>query len=144
MSFYTTNARKVIAVVYTLRTHETSSLWGEFVNKIRSISVRLVSICMRRLKALNFDNFDNSHNSFPRPEYFIDFLCERWIPCQALTSVLCLHYRPETVHWSTKDAYTSEITFLALQPWVYTVEVLQYIIVHSRGYTELRCIRCRL
>ena len=26
-------------------------------------------------------------------------------------------YRPETVHCSTKDAYTSEITFLALQPW---------------------------
>ena len=36
----------------------------------------------------------------------------------AVTSVLCLHYRPETVHCSTKDAYTSEITFLALLPWV--------------------------
>ena len=46
------------------------------------------------------------------------FLCERWIPCQAVTSVLCLHYRPETVHCSIKDAYTSEITFLALPPWV--------------------------
>ena len=45
------------------------------------------------------------------------FLCERWIPCQAVTSVLCLHYRPETVHCSTKDMYTSEITFLALHPW---------------------------
>ena len=33
-----------------------------------------------------------------------------------LTSGLCLHYRPETVHCSTKDAYTSEITFLALHP----------------------------
>ena len=30
---------------------------------------------------------------------------------------MCLHYRPETVHCNTKDAYTSEITFLALQPW---------------------------
>ena len=30
---------------------------------------------------------------------------------------LVLHYRSETVHCSTKDAYTSEITFLALQPW---------------------------
>ena len=29
-------------------------------------------------------------------------------------SVLCLHYRPETVHCSTKDAYTSEITIFAL------------------------------
>ena len=48
------------------------------------------------------------------------FFCERWIPCQASTSVLCLHYRPETVHWkwSTKDAYTSETTFLALQPCI--------------------------
>ena len=43
------------------------------------------------------------------------FLCEKWIPFQASTSVLCLHYRPETVHCSTKDVYTSEITFLALQ-----------------------------
>ena len=50
-------------------------------------------------------------------EYFIDFLCERWIPCQAVTSVLCLLFRPKTVHCSTKDAYTSEITFLALVPW---------------------------
>ena len=67
----------------------------------------------RRLKALNFENFDNSHKSFLWPEYFIDFLCERWIPFQASASVLCLHYRPETVHCSTKDVYTSEITFLA-------------------------------
>ena len=44
------------------------------------------------------------------------FLGERWIPCQASTSVLCLHYRPETVHYSTKDVYTSEMTFLALHP----------------------------
>ena len=33
------------------------------------------------------------------------------------TSVVCLHYRPETIHCSTKNAYTSEITFLALVPW---------------------------
>ena len=50
-------------------------------------------------------------------DYFIDFLCERWIPCQASTSVLSLHERPETVHYSTKDVYTSEMTFLALHPW---------------------------
>ena len=31
--------------------------------------------------------------------------------------VRLLQYRPETVHCSTKDAYTSEITFLALKPW---------------------------
>jgi len=90
--------------------NETSSLWAEFVNKNRCISVRLVSW---RLKALNFNNFDNSQN------FSLIFLCERGIPCQAVTSVLCLHYRPETVHCSKKDAYTSEITFLALHPWTY-------------------------
>ena len=93
---------------------ETSSLWAEFVNKDRCLSVRLVS---EEVKSIKFDNFDNSHTSFLWPEYFIDFLCERWIPCQAVTSVLCLHYCPETVHCSTKDVYTSEITFLALHPW---------------------------
>ena len=59
------------------------------------------------------------------------FLCERLIPCQAMTSVLCLHYRPETVHCSTKDAYTSEITFLALNPCVrsnnFTFRYLRFI-----------------
>ena len=87
---------------------ETSSLWAEFVNKNRCISVRLVS---EEVKSIKFDNFDNSHNSFLWPEYFIDFLCERWIQCQAV------HYRTETVNCSTKDAYTYEITFLALHPW---------------------------
>ena len=50
--------------------------------------------------------------------YLIDFLCERWIPFQASTSVLCLHYRPETVNCSTKDVYASEKTFLPLQSLV--------------------------
>ena len=44
------------------------------------------------------------------------FHCERWIPCQASTSVLCLHYHPVTAHCSTKVAYTSEMSFLALNP----------------------------
>ena len=88
---------------------------AEFVNKNRCISVCLVS---EEVKSTKFDNFDNSHNSFLWSQYFIDFLCERWIPCQAVTSVLCLHYRPETVHCSTKDACTSEIIFLALHPWL--------------------------
>ena len=35
---------QLIAVAYTLRTYiETSSLWAEFVNKNRRISVRLVT-----------------------------------------------------------------------------------------------------
>ena len=41
----------------------------------------------------------------------------KWIPCQAVTFVLCFLFRPKTVHCSTKNTYTSEITFLALVPW---------------------------
>ena len=63
---------------------ETSSLWTEFVNKNRCISVRLVS---EEVKSIKFWNFDNLHNSFLWPEYFIDFSFERWIPCQASTCV---------------------------------------------------------
>ena len=37
-------------------------LFGGFLNKNRCISVSLVSEEVK--KALNFDNFDNSHNSF--------------------------------------------------------------------------------
>ena len=40
--------------------------------------------------------------------------CVKWIPCQAVTSVLCLLYRPETVHCSAKNVYTSEITIFTL------------------------------
>ena len=40
---------------------ETSSLWAEFVNKNRCISVRLGS---EEVKSIKFDNFDNSNNSF--------------------------------------------------------------------------------
>ena len=45
----------------------------------------------------------------------------KWIPCQAVsvTSVLCLLFRSKIVQCSTKNAYTSEITFLALLPWVH-------------------------
>ena len=40
-----------------------------------------------------------------------------------MTSVLFLLFHPKTVHCSTKNAYTSEITFLALVPWKYTQEL---------------------
>ena len=89
------------------------------------------------LKALNFDNFDTSHNNFLWPEYFIDFLCEWWIPCQASTSVLCLHKRPETVHCSTKDVYTSEMTFLALHPWVWVALSLFSVYIPPRNCSTL-------
>ena len=56
---------------------ETSSLWAEFVNKNRCISVRLVS---EEVKSIKFDNFDNSHNSFLWPEFFIDFFMWKMDP----------------------------------------------------------------
>ena len=101
---------KLIAVACTLRTYWN---WAEFVNKNRcmqcSFSIR-VGWKHSILIILIIVSYDKNISSI--------FLCERWIPCQASTSFLGLHYRPETVHYSTKDAYTSEITFLALQPWV--------------------------
>ena len=54
---------KLISVVCIICVHiETNSIWAEYVNKIRCMRVCLVS--KRGLKALNFDNFDNSHKSF--------------------------------------------------------------------------------
>ena len=110
------NARKVNCSCVHCVHIKTSSFWAE----LTIIDASLFVYYPRGLKALyfdNFDNFDNSLNIFLWPEYFIDYLYERWIPWQASTSVLCLHYRPQTVHCSTKDAYTSEISFLALHPW---------------------------
>ena len=116
---------------------ETSSLWAEFVNKNRCISVRLVS---EEVKSINFDNFDNSHNSFLWPEYFIDFLCEKWIQCQAVTSVLCLHYRPVTVHCSTKHAYTSEITFWHCldKCLILIISTLLHISARNEGKSQMK------
>ena len=74
---------KLIAVAFTLRTY-----WNRF--SLGGICKQESSVFdPRRIKALNFKKFDDSHNSFLWPEYFIDYLCERWIPCQAVTSVLC-------------------------------------------------------
>ena len=69
----------------------------------------------RRLKAFNFYNFESSHNSFLWPEYFIDSFCENGFYVRLWPSVLCLLFRPKTVHCSAKNACTSEITFLALE-----------------------------
>ena len=71
------NARKVncscVYSVYILK----PVLSGRNLGKRKDASV-FVSY-PRRLKALNFDNFDNSH-SFLRPEYFIDFFMWKMDP----------------------------------------------------------------
>ena len=87
---------KLIAVAYTLRTYwNSSSLWAEFVNKNRCIGVRggyKHWILMIHIIVSCDQNIS------------LNILCQRWIPCQASTSVLCLHYRPVAVHCSTKHA----------------------------------------
>ena len=50
-----------------------------------------------------------------------------------VTSVLCLHYHPETVHCSTKDAYNSEITFLTLHPWYSCIYYLWTDTCHEKN-----------
>ena len=45
------------------------------------------------------------------------FLCERWITCQAVTSVLYLHYSPETAYTAVQKMCTLiKKTVLALHP----------------------------
>ena len=56
----------------------------------------------------------------------------KWIPCQAGTSVLCLLFRPKTVHFSKKNVYTSEITFLALVPWAQVSKFLWHFSLNVR------------
>ena len=104
---------------------ETSSLWAEFVNKNRCISVRLVS---EEVKELNFDNFDNWHNSFLWPEYFFDFFY-----VQDGSRVRLRH--PSYVYITAQRHYTavqkmrtsSEITFLGLNnknTWISNVYLI--------------------
>ena len=63
---------KLIAVAYTLRLYWNQFSLGGFY-KQKNASVMFV-LYPRRLKSLNFDNFDNSHINFLWPEYFIDVL----------------------------------------------------------------------
>jgi len=79
----------------------------------------------RRLKALNFDNFDNSHNSFVWPEYFIVVLCEWWIPCQASTSA--------------QRQYTAVLKMCTLLKWL----SLPYILDAMQGYPYRMRLRWR-
>ena len=91
----------------------------------------------RRLKALNLIILIIHIIVFYDQNISLIFLFERWIPCQALTSVLCLHYRPETVHCSTKDAYTFEITFVALHLWPERKNVKDNVILKKNVQTFL-------
>ena len=90
---------KLIAVAYTLRTYRNQFSLG--------------GICKqeKRLKAFNFDSFENSHNSFLWTEYFIDYFCENGFHVR-LRHPSCVYFSAQ----SAKNAYTSKITFLALVP----------------------------
>ena len=66
-------------------------------------------------KAFNFDNFENSHISFLRPEYFRDYFV-KMDPMSGFDIRLVFTFPPKDRRLSIKNAYTSEITFLALVP----------------------------
>ena len=65
----------VIAVVYTLRAY-----WNQFSPGGICKQNNMHQCYPRRIKAFNFVNFDNSHNSFLWPEYFIDFFMWKMDP----------------------------------------------------------------
>ena len=67
----------------------TRKLWNEFCLSssllLRSVATRYQGANVRKFKchprsitAFNFDNFENLHNSFLLPEYFIDYFCANW------------------------------------------------------------------
>ena len=103
--------RSCILCVHT----ETSSLWVEFVNKNRCISVRLVS---EEVKSIKFDNFDNSNNSFLWPEYFTDFFMWKMDPMSGcnIRLVFTLPPRDSTLQYNRCVHFW--ITFLALHPCI--------------------------
>ena len=114
---------------------ETSSLWAEFVNKNRCISVRLVSEPRRR-KAYNFDNFENSHNSFLWPEYYS---CENGFHVRLSNpSVFTFPSKDSTPLY--KKCVHPEITFLALVPWGNESAGQMVFVMVSTMYPYLSCI----
>jgi len=83
---------KLIAVVNTLRTYWNQfSLGGIWTRMKRCISFRLVS---EEVKNIKFDNFDNSHNSFLWPEYFIDFFMWKMDPMSGCNIRLVFTFPP--------------------------------------------------
>ena len=49
---------------------------GTNARKVNCNCVYSAYILKPNVKAFKFDNFDNSHNSFLRTEYFRDYFCE--------------------------------------------------------------------
>jgi len=86
-----------------------------------------------RMKALNFDSFDNSHNSFLWLEHFIDFLCERWrIPCQA--STLQLQYKRCVHLWNNFPCIINFYLYI-YRPWI--CKVGRYLFIHIMNISLL-------
>jgi len=115
---------KLSAVLRILCVHiETSSLRAEFVIKNRCLSVCLVS---EEVKSIKFDNFDNSHNSFLWPEYFIDFFMWKMNPMSGCNIRLVYTLPPwdSTLQYKRCEHFWNNfpcITFLYLIIWKRTV-----------------------
>ena len=59
----------------------------------------------------------------------------KWIPCQAVTSVLCLLFRPKTVHCSTKKC----VHFWNNFPCISTLGLLKNLCSFQKSYIKLYC-----
>ena len=71
-------------LLFQCRLHFVSFMFnyrGRSFHQLHKSTISVPVLYPRRIKASNFDNFLNLHQSFLWPEYFIVFLCERWIPC---------------------------------------------------------------
>ena len=79
---------------------KTSSFWAVFVNKNRCIKCSS-SIPGGYNHLILINLIIHMIVNFLWSEYFIDFLFQKG-SCQAVTSVLCLLYRPDTIYCSTK------------------------------------------
>ena len=114
------NARKVnCGRVYSAYILKPVLFMVEFVNKNICISVRLVS---EEVKSIKFDNFDNSHNSFLWPEYFIDFSMWKMDPVSGFDIRLVFTLPPSD---STLQ-YKRCVHFWNNFPCIITLEKLQY------------------
>ena len=79
---------KLIAVRYTLRTY-----WNQF-SLGGLCKQEKMHQCSFSIRGFNFDNFENSHNSFLWPKYFIDYFCENGFHVR-LWHPSCVYFSPK-------------------------------------------------
>ena len=122
---------KLIAVAYTLCTLK-SVLSGR--NLLTRTDASVFVQYHRRMKAFNFDYFENSISSFLWPEYFIDYFCENWFHVR-LWHPSCVYF--SAVNCSTKNAYLWNNI-----PWISTLIECIFITASQKlNWILFRCNR---